>query len=143
MTGIRSWSRHNRLAPRVTRESERAFSRNWMEPRKEHKSSEAFGAILESVLRIIVIAVPNPNPIPTPPNCSKRGGQDKILKKVAEEAGEVLLAAKGGKRDEIIYEVADLFFHTLMVLGYHEVSLQEVYQELGSRYGKSGLKRQQ
>jgi phosphoribosyl-ATP pyrophosphohydrolase/phosphoribosyl-AMP cyclohydrolase len=36
-----------------------------------------------------------------------------------------------------------LFFHTLMVLGYHDVSLQEVYQELGSRYGKSGLKRKQ
>lgn len=38
------------------------------------------------------------------------GGHDKILKKVAEEAGEVLLASKGGKREEIVYEVADLFF---------------------------------
>ena len=69
------------------------------------------------------------------------GGHDKILKKVAEEAGEVLIAAKGGKRAEIVYEVADLLFHTLMVLGYHDVSLHEVYQELGTRYGKSGLRK--
>ncbi len=68
------------------------------------------------------------------------GGHDKILKKVAEEAGEVLLASKGGKKEEIVYEVADLLFHTLMVLGYHEISLQEVFQELGKRFGKSGLR---
>jgi len=65
---------------------------------------------------------------------------DKILKKVAEEAGEVLIAAKGGKREEIVYEVADLFFHTLMVLGYNDVTLLDVYQELGKRFGKSGLR---
>jgi phosphoribosyl-AMP cyclohydrolase / phosphoribosyl-ATP pyrophosphohydrolase len=59
---------------------------------------------------------------------------------VAEEAGEVLIAAKGGKKDEIVYEVADLFFHTLMVLGYHDITLQEIYQELGERFGKSGLR---
>ena len=108
----------------------------------EPASSEACGAILESVLRIIVDRRAQPQPDSYTTKLFE-GGQDKILKKVAEEAGEVLLAAKGGKRDEIIYEVADLLFHTLMVLGYHEVSLQEVYQELGSRYGKSGLKRQQ
>jgi phosphoribosyl-ATP pyrophosphohydrolase/phosphoribosyl-AMP cyclohydrolase len=59
---------------------------------------------------------------------------------VAEEAGEVLLASKGGKREEIVYEVADLFFHTLMVLGYHDLSLQDIYEELGRRFGKSGLR---
>ena len=109
---------------------------------EEHPSSEAFGAILESVLRIIVHRRAQPQPDSYTTKLFE-GGQDTILKKVAEEAGEVLLAAKGGKREEIIYEVADLFFHTLMVLGYHDVSLQEVYQELGSRYGKSGLKRKQ
>ncbi len=107
----------------------------------EHKSSEAFGGILESVLRIIGERRAQPQPGSYTSKLFE-GGHDKILKKVAEEAGEVLIAAKGGKRDEIIYEVADLLFHTLMVLGYHGVSLQEVYQELGARYGKSGLKRQ-
>lgn len=68
------------------------------------------------------------------------GGMDRILKKIAEEAGEVILAAKNGKREEIIYEVADLFFHTLLVLGYHDITLDEVYQELALRFGKSGLR---
>ena len=52
----------------------------------------------------------------------------------------MLLASKGGKREEIVYEVADLFFHTLMVLGYHDVRLSDIYEELGKRFGKSGLK---
>jgi phosphoribosyl-ATP pyrophosphohydrolase/phosphoribosyl-AMP cyclohydrolase len=68
------------------------------------------------------------------------GGHDKILKKVAEEAGEVLLASKGGKREEIVYEIADLLFHTLMVLGYHDIALQDIYTELGNRFGKAGLR---
>lgn len=109
---------------------------------EEHKSSEAFGAILERVLRMIIKRRAQPQADSYTTKLFE-GGHDKILKKVAEEAGEVLLAAKGGKREEIIYEVADLLFHTLMVLGYHEVSLQEVYEELGARYGKSGLKQQQ
>ena len=103
------------------------------------KSSEAHGGILESVLRIIAAR----KALPQPGSYTSKlfeAGQDKILKKVTEEAGEVLLAAKGGKREEIIYEVADLLFHTLMVLGYHDLSLHEVYQELGTRYGKSGLR---
>ena len=68
------------------------------------------------------------------------GGVDRILKKVAEEAGEVILAAKNDKREEIIYEVADLLFHTLLVLGYHDITVGEVYQELARRFGKSGLR---
>ena len=104
------------------------------------KSQEAQGGILDSVLRIIGArkAVPQPDSYTTK---LFEGGHDKILKKVAEEAGEVLIAAKGGKREDIVHEVADLFFHTLMVMGYHDVSLHEIYQELGTRYGKSGLRK--
>jgi len=103
------------------------------------KTTDAHGGILESVLRIIATrkAAPQPGSYTTK---LFEGGHDKILKKVAEEAGEVLIAAKGGKRQEIVYEVADLLFHTLMVLGYHDVSLLEIYEELGARYGKSGLR---
>lgn len=68
------------------------------------------------------------------------GGVDKVLKKVVEEAGEVALAAKGGKKDEIIYETADLLFHTLVALGFHDVKPEEVYKELANRFGTSGLK---
>jgi len=65
---------------------------------------------------------------------------DKVLKKVVEEAGEVALAAKGGKKNELVYEVADLLFHTLVALGYHDVNPDEIYRELANRYGVSGLK---
>lgn len=102
-------------------------------------SSEAWGGILEGVLRTIRDRRAQPQSGSYTTKLFE-GGHDKILKKVAEEAGEVLLAAKGGKKEDIIYEVADLFFHTLMVLGYHEVNLQEVYQELGKRFGRSGLR---
>ncbi len=102
-------------------------------------AQDAQGGILESILRTIRERRSSPQ---TGSYTSKlfEGGHDKILKKVAEEAGEVLLASKGGKKEEIVYEIADLFFHTLMVLGYHELSLQNIYEELGNRCGKSGLR---
>lgn len=102
-------------------------------------TKEAGGGILEGVLRTIDQRKNHPQPGSYTTKLFE-GGHDKILKKVAEEAGEVLLASKGGKREEIIYEVADLFFHTLMVLGYHDIALQDIYQELGKRVGKSGLR---
>ncbi|HEU4683972.1 MAG TPA: bifunctional phosphoribosyl-AMP cyclohydrolase/phosphoribosyl-ATP diphosphatase HisIE [Nitrospira sp.] len=103
------------------------------------KTQEASGAILEAVLRIIRDRRDHPHPGSYTTKLFD-GGHDKILKKVAEEAGEVLLAAKGGKKEEIVYEVADLFFHTLMVLGYHDLSLYEIYEELGRRFGQPGLR---
>lgn len=103
------------------------------------KAQDAAGGILESVLRTILARRANPQAGSYTTKLFE-GGHDKILKKVAEEAGEVLLASKGGKKEEIVYEVADLFFHTLMVLGYHDLSLHEIYQELGKRFGKSGLR---
>lgn len=105
----------------------------------KEKSSEAFGGILEGILRTIQDRRANPQPGSYTTKLFE-GGHDKILKKVAEEAGEVLIAAKGGKKEEIVYEVADLLFHALMVLGYHDISLQDIYQELGKRFGKSGLR---
>ncbi len=105
----------------------------------EEKTKDAAGGILESVLRTILERRAHPQAGSYTTKLFE-GGHDKILKKVAEEAGEVLLASKGGKKEEIVYEVADLFFHTLMVLGYHDLSLQDIYQELGKRFGKSGLR---
>ena len=102
-------------------------------------SEDGQGGILERVLHTIRDRRSNPQ---AGSYTSKlfEGGHDKILKKVAEEGGEVLLASKGGKKDEIVYEVADLLFHTLMVLGYHDLSLQDIYGELGRRFGTSGLR---
>ncbi|MBI1921237.1 MAG: phosphoribosyl-ATP diphosphatase [Geobacter sp.] len=66
-------------------------------------------------------------------------GLDKILKKVGEEATEVVIAGKGGTREELVYEVADLFFHTLVLLGYRDIPPDEVYAELRRRFGISGI----
>ena len=105
-----------------------------------HRSAyHAQGGILESVLRIIRERRSSPQPGSYTSKLFEEG-HDKILKKVAEEAGEVLLASKGGKKEEIVHEVADLFFHTLMVLGYHDLPLQDIYEELGGRFGKPSLR---
>ena len=66
-------------------------------------------------------------------------GMDSILKKVGEEATETVIAAKGGKRDEIIYETADLWFHTLIMLSHANIKPQEVLDELARREGFSGI----
>ncbi len=65
-------------------------------------------------------------------------GIDKILKKIGEEATEVIIAGKGGVREEIIYETADLFFHTLILLGHYDIAPRDVYDELRRRFGTSG-----
>lgn len=69
-----------------------------------------------------------------------QGGEDRILKKIAEEAGEVLLAAKNHVRKDVIAEVADLLFHTLVLLGHLRITIQDVYQELAGRFGQSGVR---
>jgi len=67
-------------------------------------------------------------------------GQDQVLKKVVEEAAEVVLASKNGRAEEILYEMADLWFHSLVALGWHHLSPQGVFQELQRRLGTSGLR---
>jgi phosphoribosyl-ATP pyrophosphohydrolase/phosphoribosyl-AMP cyclohydrolase len=65
-------------------------------------------------------------------------GQDVMAKKVAEEAAEVLLASKNEREAEIIYEMADLWFHSLVLLGYHTIHPHEVWRELQRRFGLPG-----
>ena len=105
------------------------------------KTSEAWGGILERLYQVIQDRKRQPS---GNSYTSKLlgSGVDQVLKKVVEEAGEVVLAGKGGRKEEIIYETADLLFHTLVALGYHDVTLQEVYHELASRFGKSGLRKE-
>src|SRR5690242_12695713 len=66
-------------------------------------------------------------------------GIDKVLKKVSEEADELIIAGKGGERQEIVYETADLLFHTLVLLGFYDIDPAEVYGELRRRFGVSGI----
>ncbi len=70
-------------------------------------------------------------------------GLDKILKKVGEECAETLIAAKnmqaGGDKDELIYETADLWFHSLVMLSHLGTDYRAVLSELERRFDLSGL----
>lgn len=66
-------------------------------------------------------------------------GEDEILKKVGEEAIETILAAKEGDNEHLIYETADLWFHTMVLLSSKGLQSQDVLNELGRRFGISGL----
>lgn len=67
------------------------------------------------------------------------GGQDKILKKIAEESAETLMASKDGDVNQVIYETADLWFHCLVLLSYHGLTPDDVLRELERREGVSGM----
>lgn len=66
-------------------------------------------------------------------------GEDAILKKVGEEATEVVLASKSGDKTHLVYETADLWFHTMVLLAHHGLSAQDVLNELARREGLSGI----
>jgi phosphoribosyl-ATP pyrophosphohydrolase len=66
-------------------------------------------------------------------------GTDAILKKVGEEATEVVMAAKDGDKPRIVGEVADLWFHTLVALAAFDLKPADVLAELERREGLSGL----
>lgn len=66
-------------------------------------------------------------------------GETTILKKVGEECTEVVIAAMGGKSEQIVYETADLLFHTMVMLSHYNLSLDDVVKELARREGLSGL----
>ncbi len=66
-------------------------------------------------------------------------GLDQILKKIGEEATETVMAAKDGEADKIIYEVADLWFHTMVLLAQQDLHPDMVLDELSRRFGLSGI----
>ncbi|THB70080.1 MAG: phosphoribosyl-ATP diphosphatase [Gammaproteobacteria bacterium] len=66
-------------------------------------------------------------------------GLDNILKKIGEEATETVIAAKDGEKEQIVYETADLWFHTMVMLSSFDLSYKDVLQELGRRFGVSGI----
>ena len=66
-------------------------------------------------------------------------GQDAILKKIAEEAAETVLAAKGGDKLHVVRETADLWFHCMVLLAWHGLAPEDVLAELRRREGISGI----
>ena len=66
-------------------------------------------------------------------------GPDAVLKKIGEEATEVVMACKDGDPGKVVAEVADLWFHTLIALAQHGLAPADVLAELERRQGRSGL----
>jgi phosphoribosyl-ATP pyrophosphohydrolase len=66
-------------------------------------------------------------------------GEDAILKKIGEEATELILASKGGDKSHLVYETADLWFHCMVLLAQHGLSADDVLSELARREGLSGI----
>lgn len=67
------------------------------------------------------------------------GGPEKITKKIGEEATEVVIAGLTGTEQEIVSEISDLWFHTLVLMAHRDISPQQVLLELSSRFGRSGI----
>ena len=65
-------------------------------------------------------------------------GVNSILEKVSEESEEVIQAVKEEGRDEVIHEVADLWFHIMVLLRHEDISIEEIELELARRFGVSG-----
>lgn len=61
-------------------------------------------------------------------------GRDKILKKIGEEASEVIIASKSQDKNELVYEICDLIYHNLVLINYEKISLSDIYSELENRY---------
>ena len=66
-------------------------------------------------------------------------GEDAILKKIGEEATEVILASKEGDKAHLVYEAADLWFHSMVLLAHHGLTADDVLNELARREGLSGI----
>lgn len=66
-------------------------------------------------------------------------GEDQVLKKIAEESAEVLMASKDGNKLQIVREMADLWFHSMVLLTFHGLRPEDVLMELKRREGISGL----
>lgn len=68
-----------------------------------------------------------------------RDGLEAILKKVNEEAFEIIIAARQGDNKELVHEVADLWFHTLVLMAHKNLSAEDILNELSRREGTSGI----
>ncbi len=66
-------------------------------------------------------------------------GEDSILKKVGEEASELIIASKGSDREKVVYEMVDLWFHCMVLMAHKGLTLDEISEEFRRRMGTSGL----
>jgi len=94
--------------------------------------------ILEAVYQVVLERKANPSEKSYVASLYQKG-LDKILGKIGEEAVETAVAAKGGEPEQVVYEMADLWFHCLVLLGHYELPPERIYAELRRRFGLSGI----
>ena len=99
---------------------------------RETAPAEDKSAVLKEVFNVVTDRLANPKE-GSYTNYLFDKGLDKILKKVGEEASEVIIAAKNKARDEIRYEVSDLFYHIIVLLVERGMTLDDIYEELKGR----------
>ncbi len=99
---------------------------------KENEEEKPTAAILHEVYNVIVDRTVNPKE-GSYTNYLFTKGLDKILKKVGEEAAEVIIAAKNKSKEEIRYEVSDLMYHLMVLLVERGLTLEDIYGELKGR----------
>jgi phosphoribosyl-ATP pyrophosphohydrolase len=68
-------------------------------------------------------------------------GKDEILKKIGEESVEVIIASKAGQKHQIVHELADLWFHCLVLMAEEDIGHDDIFRELQDRFGKGGRRR--
>ncbi len=102
---------------------------------RRFKPSPAKALILDRIYDVILDRKRSPKP-KSYVSWLLKSGRDKILKKIGEESGELIIGSKNNRSSEIIWEVADLWFHTLVLMGYHKIAPADIYQELQKRFGK-------
>lgn len=96
------------------------------------------GLVLDALYRVIRERMENPVEKSYTTSLMQKG-IDTILKKVGEEATELVIAGKGGNRSEIVHETADLMYHMFVLLGFNDIMPEDVYAELRRRFGISGI----
>jgi len=102
------------------------------------KSMEERSKILDRIYEVIEERKAHPRDKSYVSLLLQKGTGD-ILDKVVEETGELAAGTLNADKKQIIHEMADLWFHLLVLLGALNVSPQEVYKELEKRWGKSGI----
>jgi phosphoribosyl-ATP pyrophosphohydrolase len=101
-------------------------------------ASDATGADLLARLAATIEARKRADPKASYVASLLTGGDDRILRKIGEEATETLLAAKDNDKIHLVAEVADLWFHCLVLLARHDLGPADVLRELARREGISG-----
>ncbi len=96
--------------------------------------------ILDDISRVIREREENPSPESYVSSLFAKG-KDEILKKIGEESVEVIIASKAGERSRIVYELADLWFHCLVLMAAEGIDHEDIFRELENRFGKGGKRR--